>query len=1406
MKRLMPVVLLLAAPFLLSAADLPVNVGSGDLRHVVPLFRIAQEPLSLDFTLTYHSQAPERPTMLTWPLGQGWTHAFNQTLVPTDATNAVLYYVSPEGYEAEFWLTDTTGAKLWTAVRPASRRGTVSILTDAKRCPAPSSQCYALTDLEGTRTLFDYDGPTASRWRRTEDRWGNSVTGSYTGADLTTITDMMGRTISLGYDTNHRLSGITVGPHSWLFDCTGNALNRIADPFHTLVTPWRSFTYGSTTLDVTDDAGVLLLHADYDASTGSVLTTYAAGNRNRHAITYGNLAGTPPTRVTTVTRTRATGDDLVTEYTVVYQGGQWVATRIEGGCTSCGGGGGADKAVYTYDPTNNRPATKVVGLNPGPTGANETVETDFTYDANGMLLTMTEAKGKAEERLTTYTYTQTGPDPPAWPAFATTVTEVSVKSTGSKTTVRAWNSDETLLTTTVTGDLSPNAESSTSYVTTAAYDDAHRLTSLAGPRPDQLIQYAHHSTGDSNRLGRLATQTVTTTSSPLASLVTTYSAYDLYGTATSVTDPNSVETQRTTDSRGRVVTITEKKPAGDPNEPPDYTSTYTYDTRDRLAQVQRPRGGKTRYLYEEGTNRLTDTILVDAGGNQQERFHLTLNLLGGRTMEEAQTCAEPSPSCVTWSTARYDTFGYDGRNRLWTVTHPDATFVRYTYDSRGNLWKDQDERHTAPNTIHAYDPLDRLTSVTQTLGGGSVVTNYGYDRRDDLTSVTDPNTNLTTYTFDDWARRASQSSPVSGGSSFSYDEAGNLASSSDANGATTARLYDLANRITSAISSKPGASSETVTWQYDDSTAATYRRGRLWRMADPTGSVEYAYDRRGLVRQEARMLFGTSYAQGYAYDSDGNRWQVSYPSGRVVEFGFDFAGRPISAQATKPSEESYVTSATYYPFGPRQALSLGNGTVQTRTYDTRYLLTGNSYRRFPNPRWYFDQAIDPDDAGNVLTVAESYAGFGDRTFSYDDLSRLKGADAPYQWGVDVTNGYTYDAMGNILSLRLGSTRTATFAHSGNTPLLTTVTENGTPTTVTYDPAGNVQNAGSTVYVTSARGYVGSVDSYGYAYDGAGLRRRRILGGTQEARYYFYTPDLHLLSESALASGSPTLAEDYVWLGDTPVAHVTLANGSTEWFATDSLGTPILGTDASGEETFRLELEPYGRVWWISENKSKLDRRILRYPGQEQEDDTAPLRERHYNIFRWYLPAWGRYSQPDPIGLKGGLNRFSYAAGHPTNAVDRFGLVCDVNWWSTEVGGSWQTSPVDHRFLTWPGGGLGFQPIGGGGGIGLWRGFFTSVPGHASIDVPNSAFDTKHETYWADATKCPDCREVHKCLQEFANKFTQQERRWCVLGENCHTVVDNALATCGLSRNRPWSAGFANCATVNGQWICAPTGI
>jgi RHS repeat-associated protein len=60
---------------------------------------------------------------------------------------------------------------------------------------------------------------------------------------------------------------------------------------------------------------------------------------------------------------------------------------------------------------------------------------------------------------------------------------------------------------------------------------------------------------------------------------------------------------------------------------------------------------------------------------------------------------------------------------------------------------------------------------------------------------------------------------------------------------------------------------------------------------------------------------------------------------------------------------------------------------------------------------------------------------------------------------------------------------------------------------------------------------------------------------------------------------------------------------------------------------------------------------LRFPGQQYDAATGL----HYNYFRDYDPATGRYVESDPIGLRGGVSTFQYADAQPISRLDPFGL-------------------------------------------------------------------------------------------------------------------------------------------------------
>lgn len=60
---------------------------------------------------------------------------------------------------------------------------------------------------------------------------------------------------------------------------------------------------------------------------------------------------------------------------------------------------------------------------------------------------------------------------------------------------------------------------------------------------------------------------------------------------------------------------------------------------------------------------------------------------------------------------------------------------------------------------------------------------------------------------------------------------------------------------------------------------------------------------------------------------------------------------------------------------------------------------------------------------------------------------------------------------------------------------------------------------------------------------------------------------------------------------------------------------------------------------------------LRFPGQYLDGETGL----HYNHHRYYDPTIGRYTGADPIGLRGGINRYGYVGANPVGLFDPHGL-------------------------------------------------------------------------------------------------------------------------------------------------------
>ena len=105
---------------------------------------------------------------------------------------------------------------------------------------------------------------------------------------------------------------------------------------------------------------------------------------------------------------------------------------------------------------------------------------------------------------------------------------------------------------------------------------------------------------------------------------------------------------------------------------------------------------------------------------------------------------------------------------------------------------------------------------------------------------------------------------------------------------------------------------------------------------------------------------------------------------------------------------------------------------------------------------------------------------------------------------------------------------------------------------------------------------------------------------------------------------------------------------------DHLGTPRAVVDPSVAQPVWQwhNIDPFGGNL-PNENPAGLGtfKYSLRFPGQYYDAETGL----HYNYFRDYDPATGRYVESDPIGLAGGVNTYAYVLNAPISNRDLLGL-------------------------------------------------------------------------------------------------------------------------------------------------------
>jgi RHS repeat-associated protein len=716
-------------------------------------------------------------------------------------------------------------------------------------------------------------------------------------------------------------------------------------------------------------------------------------------------------------------------------------------------------------------------------------------------------------------------------------------------------------------------------------------------------------------------------------------------------------------------------------DPLQATTEYHNDGFNSLSEVVSPDTATTTHSYDAASNRLNS---IDASGSITQYRYDPLNRL---TAEEND---DPGLDIHF----EYDAGAY-GKGRLTAIVDESGR-TSMNYDDRGNLLQqDLDTGEMTLSLAYQYDAADRITEIRYPSGRSARYTRGASGK---ITTVASINTDGSSQLL---------------ASGIGYLPFGGHQSMQYGNGLNFESSHDSSRRITRISLDTMGD------WHYQHDSA-----GNVTRIDRGTGVTGYEYDtlnRLVKASEDAGEL-------AYSYDANGNR------QGRWEGAVFD------DYRYEEATNRLVQTSQWRYEYDSR-----GNQIAKI----TRLNATGDGLRYHYNAR------------NRLIRVSER-------------LTSNSGAvGEPVQLETELVS-YVYNAKGQRAK-RISDRHIIDYLYGPNGQMLAEVRSdglvlreyfylNGKPLAVAYTseivvepesgPEQILDNDSTATFASGSWDSVrkkGAINDYYRRSKNMGNRYRWVPEALNNAAYevYAWWPKRRKQNKSAgftiTHHGTQSFAildqsrnsKQWVYLGtyaftgdDSEFIELSDEGGDTaadairlveilpakietrtdlHYFHNDHLGTPHRMTDQFGDTVWHADYRPFGRA---IENISLIDN-SLRFPGQFYDAATGL----HYNHFRDYDPDIGRYLQPDPIGLAGGLNPYSYVANNPLAKVDPNGL-CPWCVVGAGVGAGYEGLRQFHNGnLALTGASLGKIAV--AGGAGALTGGFGSVVSQAGIKGLNA---------------------------------------------------------------------------------------
>jgi large repetitive protein len=834
---------------------------------------------------------------------------------------------------------------------------------------------------------------------------------------------------------------------------------------------------------------------------------------------------------------------------------------------------GSNTEVYQYDPENSY---REVAYTDG-----RGYTTTYGYDTSGFLNTTTDPNGNVtttEHDIRGNETAETTCQDTATDACSTKYWTYYPDDTSAQLTPSPENDQPVTY-----RDPRSSSSTDTTYETQYVYNSCGEKTGVIAP---SVSGYTYsrttttvYTTGSSPTTcgdAQLAYGSTTVYSPPgLVASVTTpggaETTYQYYadGDLQSETSPLGEVTSYIYDGLGRVASKTVSWTAtyAGTSTSSSAITTYSYNTDGLLYQETDPvvTDAVTTYTHQKVTtysytpDELVDQVQVSDAGTGGDDTRTTTTQY--TPYDQVWKVTDPAQDTTTYA---YDAFG-----RKQHVTDPDGDEYEYFYDADGDLvqtdllnYTGNPNDPTAAATLvlesRAYDPADRLESVTDSMGRE---TSYTYTDNGLVASISVVMSVSPPINVDGTVIPGAPVYFVT--ESDTYDAAGDLVKQVTNNGGTeTDWTYDADGRKTTEVQDPSGVDRETAyTYTADDKVSGT----QVTAAASPmTLTTAYTYDPVGDVLTEAVSGDGTTRTTTTTYDTRGLAETVENPDSQTSTYYYDALGQRTEADA--PS----VTSTTFNP------------TTLTATQQSAVPTTLYGYDTFGEVA----ETQDPD--GNVTTTTydgdgrvvaitgATYTPFGSTTSITPVETRKYDSDGNLLEDVspkNETTSYVYDQLGDQVKLTDGSGNVTENTFDTDKEQLRSTSPTGTVTSATYDALG--REVSSSVYESALSE---TLTTY-YLHGTSGLDPWVTSVTTPAGVTTSYTYDN--LGEKLISTDGATNTTTYVYDGFGHVVKTTYANGTYLTETYDAIGD-VTGTDlynAAGvsQETTSASYDDMGNV-------------------------------------------------------------------------------------------------------------------------------------------------------------------------------------------------------------------------------------